>query len=78
MNVTSYVHEEYGHAQELYKGLSLIKALVPSKKKALLGMIDDHLKVIDHLDGECGTPEEERQLSFIVRVLAAARRLCLE
>ena len=78
MNVTEYVGKEYDDAQLLYKSLSTIKALVPSKKKELLSMIDKQLELIDNLDEECGTPLEERRLAFITKVLAAARRSCLE
>lgn len=78
MNVTEYLNKEYGDAQTLYKSLSTIKALGPSKRKALLSMIDRQIGIIDALDPECGTPEEERRLAFITKVLAAARRLCLE
>ena len=78
MNVTEYLLAEYGNAEMLYKRLSVIKTLGSAEKKAVLKLIDDQLEVIDHLDEETGTPLEERRLSFVMKVLAAARRLCLE
>ena len=68
MNVTEYINREYDHAKILYKNLSMIRTLGPNEKK----------EGIELLEEECGTPLEERQLSFIVRIIAAARRLCLE
>lgn len=78
MNVTEYVRKEYDHAGILYKNLSKIKTLGPNEKKEGLKLLDKQLEIIDGLEEECGTPLEERQLSFIVRTIAAARRLCLE
>lgn len=65
MNVTEYLHKEYDHARILYKNLSVIRTESFDQKK-------------EGLNQECGTPEEERKLSFIIRTIAAARRLCLE
>lgn len=78
MNVTEYINREYDHAKILYKNLSMIKTLGPNEKKEGLKLLDEQLEIVDGLEEECGTPLEERQLSFIVRVIAAARRLCLE
>lgn len=78
MNVTEYINREYDHAQILYKNLSMIKTLGHREKEEGLKLLDEQLEIINNLDEECGTPREERQLSFIVRVIAAARHLCLE
>ena len=78
MNVTEYLSREYDHAQTLYKSLSAIETLNSAQKAAGLKLIEEQLAIIDGLEGETGTPLEERRLAFIVRVLAAARRLCLE
>ena len=78
MNVTEYTLSEYDHAKILYKNLSMIKNLTQIQKKEGLKQLDKQLEIIDGLNQECGTPEEERKLSFIIRTIAAARRLCLE
>lgn len=78
MNVTEYITKEYDHAQVLYHHLSEIKTLDHAQKAAGLKLLDEQLDVIEQLNPECGTPEEERKLSFIIRTIAAARRSCLE
>ena len=78
MNVTEYLHKEYDHAQMLYRHLSEIETLDRAQKAAGLKLIDEQIEIINNLDEECGTPLEERRLAYVSRVLAAARRLCLE
>ena len=78
MKVTEYINKEYDHAQILYKNLSMIGTLSSEQKKEGIKLLDEQLETINDLEEECGTPLEERKLSFIVRVIAAARRLCLE
>ena len=78
MNVTEYLGKEYNSAQILYKNLSTIKTLSPNERKNTLKLIEAQLEIIDSLDEECGLPQDERRLAFIVRTLVAARRLCLE
>lgn len=78
MNVTEYLLQEYEGAQALYKSLSAIKALSEDRKKGLLKLIDQQIDIIDGIDQSCGTAEEERRLSFVIRTLTAARRLCLK
>lgn len=78
VTVTQYLEREYSNAEVLYKRLSAIRTLSPAEKREVLIMVEAQLDAIDHLDGELGTREEERKLSFINRTLIAARRLCLE
>ena len=77
-NVTEYLKREYDSTIVLYKNLSKIKTLSCNEKKNTLKLIEEQIEVIDSLDRELGTNDEERKLAFIVRTLVAARRLCLE
>lgn len=78
VTITQYLEREYEGAEVLYKRLSEIKTLGPDQKKAILRMVEAQTEIIDHLDENCSTPAEERKLSFIIRVITAARRLASE
>lgn len=78
MKATEYLEREFSNAQVLYKNLSAVKALGPAQKKATLKMVEAQLDLIEQLDGDLGTPLEERKVAFVNRVLIEARRLCLK